>query len=77
MITQQVWWLDGPVTRLLRFETLEEDFKIIQILTNCYLPLPKENTTVHADYRTYYDDESRELVATWFADDIKQLGYEF
>ena len=77
LIQQQTWWLDGPVTHVLRFEKLEEDFKIIQNITNCYLPLPKENTSVHADYRTYYDDESRELVATWFADDIKQLGYEF
>lgn len=77
-LTPQVWWLDGPVTHLLRFETLQEDFKIIQDLTNCYTPLNIENESNHdPDYRVYYDDESRELVATWFADDIKQLGYEF
>ena len=77
-LTPQVWWLDGPVTHLLRFETLQEDFKIIQDLTNCHVPLNIENESNHdPDYRVYYDDEARELVATWFAEDIRQLGYEF
>ena len=77
IITPQSWWLDGRVDHLLRYETLDEDFKAIQKLTNCVEPLEFHNVTNQQDYRSYYDDESKELVASWFSEDIYKWDYKF
>ena len=75
--TPQVRWIEPGVTHILRFENLEEDFKIIQDIFQCYKPLCKENKTEHDHYRTYYNDETRQAVAEIFKEDIEAFGYEF
>jgi hypothetical protein len=65
------------VTHLLRFENLEKDFKIIQDICQCYQPLGMINKTNHAHYRTYYNEETRQVVAEIFKEDIEAFGYEF
>jgi hypothetical protein len=37
----------------------------------------RENQAVRQDYRVFYDDESRELVANRFARTIDLFGYRF
>jgi hypothetical protein len=71
---QKAWFPNG-VTYLLKFETLEEDFKVIQGKLGCNEPLPKINTTEHDDYRTYYTQETWDIVANVFKDDIEEFGY--
>lgn len=61
--TPQVRWIEPGVTHVLRFENLEEDFKIIQDILQCYEPLPLTNLTEHDHYRTYYTEETRQIVA--------------
>ena len=39
--------------------------------------LPNVNPTRRGDYRDYYDDELRDLVAERFAADIDAFGYRF
>lgn len=70
------------VDHILRYENLAEDFS--QITGRLGLPegfeLPTVNVTKgrdDADYRTYYDDRSRQIVATVFAREIEALGYDF
>jgi hypothetical protein len=75
--TPQIRWIEPGVTHILRFENLEKDFKIIQDIFQCYEPLPLENKTKHEHYRTYYNDETRQLVAEMFKEDIEAFGYEF
>ena len=41
------------------------------------LPQGRENQAVRQDYRVFYDDESRELVANRFARTIDLFGYRF
>jgi hypothetical protein len=62
-----------------RYENLQTDFD-----TACdrigipRIQLPHERRAVDRDdYRRYYDDESRELVARHYAPDIERLGYTF
>jgi hypothetical protein len=75
-MTQQHQWVNG-LDVVLRVENLEHDFRQIQEKFNCSTPLPLENTSTHTSYQDYYTAETKDLVANWFADDIKLLGYEF
>jgi hypothetical protein len=57
---------------------LNEDWsEICRALKVPPLPLGRENQVVRQDYRVFYDDESRELVANRFARTIELFGYRF
>jgi len=67
------------VKHVLRYENLQEDYAKLSrdVYSGTLPPLPKLNITVKKDYRTYYNDASKELVRTWFDKDIKEFNYEF
>jgi hypothetical protein len=75
--TPQKAWIPNGVTHLLKFETLEEDFKVIQVRLGCNESLPKLNTSNHNDYRTYYTQETIQIIADVFKDDIETFGYRW
>jgi hypothetical protein len=75
--TPQIRWIEPGVTHLLRFENLDNDFKNIQDIFQCYEPLPFNNKSDHEHYRTYYNDETRRAVTEMFKEDIEAFGYEF
>ena len=62
-----------------RYETLQEDFDhICDRIGVTPITLPhRRKASDRADYRGYYDDSTRRLVAEHFAPDIERLGYEF
>jgi hypothetical protein len=76
MLTKQTEWANG-VDIVLRFEELEQEFTKIQQLVNCYAPLLKENYTAHTDYKYLYTTRTKDLIYTWFKDDINKWRYEF
>jgi chondroitin 4-sulfotransferase 11 len=59
-----------------RYENLEEDFRNMD-LAGCAVKLPHINKSTHSDYRNYYTDETREIVAQRFAKDCEFFGYQF
>jgi hypothetical protein len=70
--------LDEPLDRLLRFERLNEDFAAL--MRECGTPeivLPHCEKRQRGDYRSYYDAETRDLVARMFERDIREYDYEF
>jgi len=75
------WISDGDeiiVDFIARYETLNEDWsKVCRALKVPPLPLGRENQVVRQDYRGFYDDESRELVANRFRRTIELFGYRF
>ncbi len=75
--TLQSDWLDKPVTELLRYESLSEDFVKIQTLFGCYDPLPYIYVSGHEHYKNYYTDETRKLVASVHEKDIDTYKYTF
>ena len=76
-------WISDQEDNLLvdfvgRFENLQADFaKVCERIGCAGLKLPHYNSTKHDDYRSYYDDESIEIIARWHKKDIEQFGYEF
>lgn len=69
---------------ILRYERLEEDFKIIQNRLNCYRPLPKINISRNSlrknnrPYQDYYINDSMiDAVYEWCKYDIDYFNYKF
>ena len=78
----QVEWLkdaNGVVSMdyVIRFEAINEGFEHVMNAIGMEAELPHLNASSRADYRTYYDDETRNIVAQWFSEDIDAFGYEF
>lgn len=64
---------------IIRFENLESDFKeVCEDLGVEHQELPHYNKTEGREhYSHYYNDETKNIVAENYADDIKTFGYEF
>ena len=78
-----VYSIDGTlaVDFLGRFETLEKDlrFALEHVGLSTAEALPDAKTRFRpgsVPYRDHYDEETRNIVADWYASEIKLLGYE-
>ena len=60
-----------------RFENLASDFGYVCQQLHIPFRLPKLNRTQREDYSSAYDDQTREMIASTYAADIKQFGYSF
>jgi hypothetical protein len=60
-----------------RFENFESDFQDLRRRLGVNVELPHRNRSVHADYRSYYTDRSRDLVAARYRGDIEAFNYSF
>jgi chondroitin 4-sulfotransferase 11 len=60
-----------------RYERLEEDFSRIADRLALSPALPHANRSHHEDYRQYYSQATRQIVAERYARDIRHFGYEF
>ena len=72
-------WVD-KTDCILRYERLNEDFKIIQHKLNCYQPLPKYNVSrqCKSNYQDYYTNDSMiDAVYKWDKGDIDYFNYKF
>lgn len=65
------------VDEVVRQEFLEEGFHRVCRRLSIDLVLPKINASQHADFRSYYSQNDRELVSERFRADIKLFGYTF
>ena len=66
------------IDEIVRFENLQKDFD--RVCNKIGIPLqkiPHKNKTEHKPYWEYYNDETREIVAKKFEEDINAFGYEF
>jgi len=60
-----------------KFESLNEDFEHIRGIIGIDAVLPHLNASNRAAYQTYYNDETRAIVADWFREDLDVFGYSF
>ena len=79
-----IYSIDGHVAVdfVGRYETLAEDLKIALDRVGLCLEaeLPRAKTTFRRSslpYRDYYDDDTRAIVARWYAREIELLDYKF
>ncbi len=78
----QVEWLKDyeniiKIDKILRFEKLNSDFKSLALSMNLDKELPVLNQTIKTDYKTFYDDETREMIASHYHEDIELFKYRF
>ena len=78
---QQYDWIKPyrkRINRIMRLESLEEDFKIFCNQIGIQANLPRANTTNHDDYTKYYTDNRLiEQVADIYQDDIREFNYKY
>ncbi|HLF89697.1 MAG TPA: sulfotransferase family 2 domain-containing protein [Anaerolineales bacterium] len=60
-----------------RFERFRDDFQEIQNRIHTNSVLPHLNSSKHKDYRFYFNDESRSIIAELYKVDIELFGYDF
>jgi hypothetical protein len=60
-----------------KFESIREDFEQIRQAIGTRAELPHLNATKRSNYRDYYTDETRQIVANWYHEDIKTFDYTF
>ena len=82
MFMPQLDWItdeDGNilVKHICRFETLNQDFEQICNILGKQATLPHAKPSNRGRYQDYYDDETREIIASWFKKDIEYFGYSF
>lgn len=66
------------VDYILKFENLNEDMKkMCEIINIPYQSLPHINPTKHNNYKSYYTEETKDLVYKAFKKDIEAFGYKF
>tara|TARA_R110002020_G_scaffold233909_2_gene445769 strand:- start:500 stop:1009 length:510 start_codon:yes stop_codon:yes gene_type:complete len=74
----QVHWLDERLDFIGKLENLEDDFH--SVCDKIGIPrrnLPHANKSKHTHYTEYYDDETREIIAQKYWQDIEYCGYRF
>ena len=62
------------------FENLEADFRFIsERINGKYIPLSHQNkgSTRNGSYLDHYSDESKQIVADVYRNDIQRFGYDF
>jgi hypothetical protein len=60
-----------------KFESINEDFNHIKSVIGLDTELPYLNASKRFGYQAYYDNETRDIVARWFHEDIDLFAYEF
>jgi len=82
MSNQLDWLIDSnnkiPLNYICRFENLQEDFnKVCDDIGFPKTELPYYNKSNHLHYSTYYDEETKDIVARRFSKDIEYFKYKF
>lgn len=69
-------WFDD-IDHVLRFETLRQDFELIQNKIGIKGKLIHKNRSQHNKYTEYYDNELKEFVADKFKEDLVRFNYKY
>lgn len=76
-LNTQCSFINKNMDAVYRFEHINQDFKLLQEKLKIGAQLPHNNKTQHKHYTEYYDEETREIVARRYVEDIECFGYEY
>ena len=66
------------VNTILRFESLDKDWGLINAICGSEIQLPYQNKTkVQGDYKTAYTVTSKKIVEQYYKDDLEFFNYNF
>ena len=82
MFMPQMEWITGYkgeilINGFIHFESLNEDFQEVCRKIGKTAVLPHVKASSRGDYRSYYEDDTAEIIRTWFERDIEKFGYRF
>lgn len=84
MNNYEIYSLDGKIVAdfVMRYEALADDFaEVVKLIgINEPISLPNAKSGIRKggkDYKSYYTDDSRNLIANWYAREIEAFSYEF
>jgi len=69
-------WINDRV-HVMRFENLIQDFKLIQEMIDFKVSLPRENSSARNKYQDYYDENTKNLISSYFEEDIDKFKYTY
>ncbi len=76
-------WLKDNTGKLVemyflgRVESINENLSKLKDLVNSIEPLPHINRSQKVDYRDILDQETKELITTYYAEDIENFKYSY
>ncbi len=74
----QLYYLDHVVPDIVvKLENIDTEFIHVQNLLQCYKAPLHVNSSVHGDYRQYYDSESKAIATKWMEEDLETFKYLF
>lgn len=77
-VLPQLFWLQKGVDFIGRFENLDEDWKTICKLSSMkYEKLTKMNTIKRKSYQEYYSERIRDIVSSFYVEEIERFGFKF
>ncbi len=78
---QMINWIPGDIDFIGRFENYEEDLRQVLSLAKIDVSesdvVPHINKTDHKNYREYYDEDTKQMIAEMYKDDIERFNYTF
>ena len=78
----QVGWLKDPkgeisLDKIGKLENMEMDFAEICNKIGIEVSIPHINSSKNVDYRTYYNEQTFDIVKNWHQEDLDTFGYNF
>lgn len=71
----QMDWINDKKVHVIRYEHLEDD---LSTYFNKKVEIPVFNKGIYKnDYRSYYNDETAQIIADWYRIDINHWGFTF
>ncbi|MEA3381947.1 MAG: sulfotransferase family 2 domain-containing protein [Pseudomonadota bacterium] len=82
MFQPQVDWLKDyeqkiDINEIMKFEDLNNEFEKVSSYLDLNKSLPHLNATQKANYKEFYDDETKSIIEQWFAEDLDMFKYEY